>query len=71
MNKTLLFLTVVLVGNVNAQLNMDSIGHLDYNVLHNTDLNDVWGYEDEMGNEYALVGAKKGTSVVDLSLIHI
>ncbi len=67
MNKTLLFLTVVLVGNVNAQLNMDSIGHLDYNVLHNTDLNDVWGYEDEMGNEYALVGAKKGTSVVDIS----
>src|SRR3989338_5936888 len=30
-------------------------------------INDVWGYVDELGNEYGLIGAEKGTSVVDLS----
>ncbi|PWH86916.1 choice-of-anchor B family protein [Brumimicrobium oceani] len=47
--------------------NLDSLSHLDYQQLHNSDLNDVWGYTDEFGNEYALVGAEKGVSVVDIS----
>lgn len=67
MNKFLSILLFLGVYTVSAQLNMDSIARLDYNVLHGTELNDVWGYEDELGNEYALVGARKGTSVVDLS----
>ncbi|PKR81717.1 hypothetical protein CW751_04100 [Brumimicrobium salinarum] len=46
---------------------IDSISHLDYNSLHNTQLNDVWGYTDELGNEYAIVGAAKGVSIVDIS----
>ncbi|MEJ6777541.1 MAG: choice-of-anchor B family protein [Crocinitomicaceae bacterium] len=50
-----------------SQLNMDSIGHIDYMSEHLTMLNDVWGYVDENGNEYGLIGAEKGTSVVDLS----
>lgn len=50
-----------------AQLNIDSIGHLDVHTMHNQRLNDIWGYTDEMGNEYALVGGTKGTSVVDIS----
>src|SRR5690606_21603242 len=54
-------------GAIKAQLNMDSISHVDYNLLHSTVINDVWGYEDELGNEYALVGTQKGTSVVDVS----
>lgn len=49
-----------------SQLNIDSISHIDYHLLHDTDLNDVWGYVDETGIEYALVGARKGTSVVSL-----
>ncbi len=53
--------------NVTAQLNMDSISHVNYFTLHTTMINDVWGYEDEMGNEYALVGTENGTSVVDIS----
>ena len=50
-----------------GQLNMDSLGRLDYDALHGTVLNDIWGYVDEMGNEYALVGTEDGTSVVDVT----
>lgn len=50
-----------------SQLNIDSLSHLDYNTLHNTKLNDIWGYTDEFNNEYALVGARKGVSVVDVT----
>ena len=35
--------------------------------LHSTLLNDVWGYADELNNEYALVGCVEGTSVVSLA----
>src|SRR5690606_36974022 len=50
-----------------AQLNMNLLGNVDYMTLHDANLNDVWGYTDETGKEYALVGATKGTSVVDVS----
>jgi choice-of-anchor B domain-containing protein len=50
-----------------SQLNMDSVGRINYITEHATMLNDVWGYVDENGNEYALVGAEKGTAVVDVS----
>ena len=55
----------------NAQLNIDSIGHLDLNTPHDQGLNDIWGYVDENGNEYALVGGEKGTSVVDISTANV
>lgn len=50
-----------------SQVNIDSVGHVNYSQLHDTDLNDVWGYVDEENNEYALVGAIKGTGVVDVT----
>ena len=50
-----------------AQLNVDSISHINYQQLHAANLNDVWGYVDEMGNEYALVGTSKGTSIVNVT----
>jgi choice-of-anchor B domain-containing protein len=50
-----------------AQLNIDSISHINYQQLHDTYLNDVWGFVDELDNEYVLVGARKGTSIVDIS----
>ena len=53
--------------NINAQLNIDFVSQVDYNELHNSDLNDIWGYVDETGIEYALVGAQKGTSIVSLA----
>jgi choice-of-anchor B domain-containing protein len=46
-----------------SQLNMDVLGHLPYS----EDLSDVWGYVDENGNEYALVGVYDGFSIVDIS----
>lgn len=50
-----------------AQLNMNLLSNLDYQALHDAELNDIWGYVDETGKEYALVGTTKGTSVVDIS----
>ena len=50
-----------------GQLNLDSLSHINYQQLHEADLNDVWGYVDEMGNEYALVGTSKGTSIVNVT----
>ncbi|TNF47383.1 MAG: choice-of-anchor B family protein [Bacteroidetes bacterium] len=50
-----------------AQLNLQQVGYLNYNALHGAENNDVWGYVDEFGNEYGLVGTTKGTSVVDLT----
>ena len=63
----LLVLTNFLFFNSNAQLNIDLVSRVDYNELHNSDLNDIWGYVDETGVEYALVGAQKGTSIVSLA----
>lgn len=50
-----------------SQLNIDSLSHINYQTLHGANLNDVWGYVDELGNEYAIVGTSKGTSIVDVS----
>ena len=50
-----------------TQLNVDSISHINYQQLHAANLNDVWGYVDELGNEYALVGTSKGTSIVNVT----
>lgn len=61
------FVFIFLAWSLSAQLNLDSLGRLNYINLHATILNDIWGYVDEFGNEYGLVGAEKGTSVVDLT----
>ena len=65
-----IFLSVVLsfiVFKADAQLNIDSLSHIDYQQLHQANLNDVWGYVDELGNEYAIVGTSKGTSIVNIT----
>jgi choice-of-anchor B domain-containing protein len=49
-----------------AQLNIEMVGHVNYSVLHDANLNNVWGYTDETGIEYAIVGTTKGTSIVSL-----
>ena len=43
--------------------NMSLLGRLDYE----QGLNDVWGYVDQLGNEYAIVGVLNGTSIVDVT----
>lgn len=63
----LLLIALLSSAVVISQLNMDSISNLNLPEIHNQQLNDIWGYVDEFGNEYALVGGTEGTSVVDLS----
>jgi choice-of-anchor B domain-containing protein len=55
-----------LILNSNAQLNIDMVSHVDYSELHNAELNNVWGYVDETGIEYAIVGTTEGTSILSL-----
>lgn len=66
--KTILFIICVLLsyfGHTQAELNF--VSNIDYQALHDANLNDIWGYEDEDGNEYAIVGTTKGTSIVDVT----
>ncbi|MBG0782449.1 MAG: choice-of-anchor B family protein [Bacteroidales bacterium] len=63
MKKRLLFLPVFLLTIATfGQLNMSLVGQKSYN----QNLSDVWGYVDETGIEYALVGVYNGLSVVSL-----
>lgn len=50
-----------------GQLNMTQLGYLDLPGTYELQLNDIWGYVDEEGNEYALVGAQNGVSIVDVT----
>ncbi len=63
-----LIVALILMGSLSPLLGQDSLamnklGHLSYT----EELNDVWGYSDANGNEYALVGVKAGFSVVDVT----
>ncbi|MCL4857433.1 MAG: hypothetical protein KJZ55_09235, partial [Flavobacteriales bacterium] len=44
-----------------AQLNMSLLGKYDYPGSRG-DVSDIWGYVDEFGNEYAIVGNETGVS---------
>jgi choice-of-anchor B domain-containing protein len=46
-----------------SYLNVTSVSNLPYT----QDLNDIWGYVDATGVEYALVGTRTGTSIVSLA----
>lgn len=46
-----------------GQKNLSFLGNLQYNQK----VNDVWGYVDNTGKEYALVGGTTGASIVDVS----
>lgn len=50
-----------------GQSGLTFISQTDYVAMHNTGLNDVWGYVDEQGNEYAIVGTEDGTSIMNVS----
>ena len=59
----LLFVFFFLQKKILAQTEMQKLGQLEYEI----GLNDVWGYADENGNEYAFVGTIHGLSIVDVS----
>lgn len=63
----LLFLLQFVCFFADAQLNMTLLSHVDYNPTHNSGCSNLWGYTDELGNEYAIVGLNKGTSIVDVT----
>lgn len=46
-----------------ANHNLTPVGNLTYNSI----LNDIWGYVDSSGTEYALVGTQTGFSIVSLA----
>lgn len=63
---TLLLLTISnqkTTAQTPADFNLTQISNLPYT----QELNDIWGYEDETGVEYALVGTRTGTSIVSLA----
>ncbi len=64
MIKSLLFLCLLtcLALPAKAQLGVAFLGQLNYTA----ELNDIWGYVDGNGREYALVGLTNGVSIVDL-----
>ena len=60
----ILFLFFILfLFQVKLVAQFDSLSRFQYDVS----LNDVWGYEDELGNEYAIVGLYNGISIVEVS----
>lgn len=64
----LLFITFFSFSNFFAQdYHLEELGRLDLRTIHSSGLNDIWGYVDEVGNEYAIVGLRDGTSVVDVT----
>ncbi|MBL7962450.1 MAG: choice-of-anchor B family protein [Flavobacteriales bacterium] len=75
LRNALLMAVVAASFHAHSQVNMTQVGQLSYQALRNSDLSNLWGYTDEFGNEYALVGVNGqngspntgGLSVVDLS----
>lgn len=53
-----------LFGQGQDSLEVNRLGQLNYPFRN---LNDIWGYADAAGNEYALVGAESGFSIVDVT----
>jgi hypothetical protein len=52
----------------NNPLNVEQVAHVPLSSFQvPSDLNDIWGWVDNEGNEYAIVGTRQGTSVFDLS----
>ncbi len=56
------FVNTNLPGQI-PDLNITQVSNLSYT----QELNDIWGYADGTGVEYALVGTKTGTSIVSLA----
>lgn len=64
MRKLLLGILMLAFSAVSAQnYNMELLGKTTFG----QNLNDIWGYTDEEGNEYALVGKHYGFGIVDVT----
>jgi choice-of-anchor B domain-containing protein len=54
---------LISVHGISQNYNLELLGRLQYDV----ELSDIWGYADEEGNEYALVGLNNNFSIVDVT----
>lgn len=66
--KRLLVFFILSAASSFSQLNMSQLGYVDVPDVHTTVCNDIWGYTDENGNEYAIVGTEDGISIIDVSI---
>jgi len=68
MKKLLTLLSLLFVSYLpllaQSNSNISLLSRIEYDV----ELSDVWGFTDENGREYALVGLENGTSILDLSI---
>ncbi|MFZ1688870.1 MAG: choice-of-anchor B family protein [Flavobacteriales bacterium] len=69
-----LLLALCITGAMAQNYNLDQLGHVDYQALRSSNLSNLWGYADEVGNEYAIVGVNGdgsplsgGVSIVDVT----
>ena len=66
-----LFFLFFSINNLVAQtnpLNVQQFAHMpNSSFMVPSELNDIWGWVDSAGNEYAIVGMNDGTSIIDLS----
>ncbi len=65
MKKILLLLFIPFFTYSQDSLNMSLLGSYSYPT---TQANDIWGWVDSIGNEYAIVGLRNGVSVVDVTI---
>ena len=63
-----LFFTLNNLVSQTNPLNVQQFAHIpNSGFMVPSELNDIWGWVDSSGNEYAIVGMNNGTSIIDLS----
>ena len=67
MKRLILLLLLPVFVSAQSGWNMNLLGSFDYENNHNTKCNDIWGWEDDNENEFALVGLENGFSCVDVT----
>jgi choice-of-anchor B domain-containing protein len=65
MKKVILYFLILFSVQIFGQNNVTLLSHL--NQYPSAGYNDIWGYVDGTGNEYALLGVRTGTSIVNLA----
>lgn len=67
MKKLLLSFLCFISFTLSAQLNIELRSNIPYELTRGAQLSSIWGYVDELGNEYAIVGTDRGTAIVDVT----
>ncbi len=65
-NSLLLCALLLYALSANSQININLLSNYTYPPSRG-ECSDIWGYVDQSGNEYAIVGNNNGTSIMDLS----